>query len=148
MKSVSYTTRARLDGELNSDVVLCVSSALMADGTAFADARIAFAESATTNCGRIQYRYAFVYDESILDDPDRVLEEADITGVFCRSCLTDYIDSKAGVLVPVAKGPAGSRPVPLAAEIGRMYFDTTLDADGLPIWWNGTKWIKADGSDA
>ena len=34
------------------------------------------------------------------------------------------------------------------AYIGQLYLDTTLDADGLPIWWNGTKWIKADGSDA
>lgn len=28
---------------------------------------------------------------------------------------------------------------------GARYFDTTL---GLPIWWNGTIWIKADGTAA
>lgn len=26
------------------------------------------------------------------------------------------------------------------------YFDTTLDADGKPIWWNGTIWIDATGA--
>jgi hypothetical protein len=41
-----------------------------------------------------------------------------------------------------------NRPTPLAADIGHFYLDTTLDADGLPVWWQGTKWIKADGSDA
>ncbi len=29
--------------------------------------------------------------------------------------------------------------------VGRPYFDTTL---GLPIWYNGTIWIKADGTPA
>ena len=46
------------------------------------------------------------------------------------------------------KGATVARPTLGATEIGFMYFDTTLDADGLPVWWNGAKWIKADGSDA
>jgi hypothetical protein len=46
------------------------------------------------------------------------------------------------------KGATLARPTLEATEIGFMYFDTTLDADGLPVWWNGAKWIKADGSDA
>lgn len=28
---------------------------------------------------------------------------------------------------------------------GRPFFDTTL---GLPIWWDGSQWIKADGTPA
>ncbi len=50
------------------------------------------------------------------------------------------------------KGITALRPsglqAPLATQYGLMYLDTTLDPDGLPIWWQGTKWIKADGSDA
>ena len=48
----------------------------------------------------------------------------------------------------IGKGISGARPSLLALDIGVMYMDTTLDADGLPIFWNGTKWIKADGTDA
>lgn len=40
-------------------------------------------------------------------------------------------------------GASGDRPADVKA--GTCYFDTTL---GLPIWWNGTKWIKAGGDDA
>ncbi len=46
------------------------------------------------------------------------------------------------------KGATAARPTPAATDYGAMYLDTTLDADGLPIFWNGAKWIKADGSDA
>ena len=29
---------------------------------------------------------------------------------------------------------------------GYLYFDTTLDADGKPIWWSGTAWVDATGA--
>ena len=29
---------------------------------------------------------------------------------------------------------------------GYLYFDTTLDADGKPIWWTGTAWVDATGA--
>src|SRR3982750_4748199 len=48
----------------------------------------------------------------------------------------------------VAKNVTGSRPTVGSADFGVAYLDTTLDADGLPIFWQGTKWIKADGTDA
>jgi hypothetical protein len=31
-------------------------------------------------------------------------------------------------------------------DTGTMYLDTTLDADGKPIWWNGTAWVDATGA--
>ena len=45
-----------------------------------------------------------------------------------------------------ASGPTSSRPlstVQTPLGIGQPFFDTTI---GRPIWWNGTKWIKADGT--
>lgn len=44
-------------------------------------------------------------------------------------------------------GPTAQRP-PLAAgqNIGLPYFDTSLGANGKPIWWNGTAWVYADGT--
>lgn len=29
---------------------------------------------------------------------------------------------------------------------GYLYLDTTLDADGKPIWWTGTAWVDATGA--
>lgn len=40
-------------------------------------------------------------------------------------------------------GATASRPS--VCYVGQCYFDTTL---GLPIWWNGSAWIKADGTEA
>lgn len=43
-----------------------------------------------------------------------------------------------------SSGVTGDRPTE-NLWVGRFYFDTTL---GLPIYWNGTIWIKADGTAA
>lgn len=44
------------------------------------------------------------------------------------------------------KGVTTSRPVLIAENSGRMYFDTTLAAAGKPIWWTGTVWVDATGT--
>jgi hypothetical protein len=49
---------------------------------------------------------------------------------------------------PTGKGTTADRPTLGTADYGVMYMDTDLDADGLPIWWTGGKWIKSDGSNA
>ena len=51
-------------------------------------------------------------------------------------------------LLGSARGNTASRPTLGAADIGVMYMDTTLDADGKPIWWTGTTWIDATGAAA
>lgn len=46
-------------------------------------------------------------------------------------------------------GPTANRPTK-NLYIGRRYFDTTLGAQGKPIWIgkNGTTWVLADGTAA
>jgi hypothetical protein len=44
------------------------------------------------------------------------------------------------------KGTTAQRPSPGANDYGAVYLDTTLDADGKPIWWNGTAWVDATGA--
>jgi hypothetical protein len=41
-------------------------------------------------------------------------------------------------------GTTANRPT-TALYTGKFYFDTTL---GLPIWWEGPGWVKADGTAA
>jgi hypothetical protein len=44
------------------------------------------------------------------------------------------------------KGATSARPTLTSDTIGLLYLDTTLDADGKPIWWNGTAWVDATGA--
>jgi len=46
----------------------------------------------------------------------------------------------------VDKGLTAARPTLDANDFGVSYLDTTLDADGKPIWWNGTAWVDATGA--
>lgn len=45
----------------------------------------------------------------------------------------------------VKKNTTANRPTLKAADIGAIHLDTTLDADGKPIWWTGTAWVDATG---
>jgi hypothetical protein len=42
------------------------------------------------------------------------------------------------------RGPTANRP-PIPAKAGALYFDTTLDPDGQPIFWTGITWVNANG---
>lgn len=46
----------------------------------------------------------------------------------------------------IKQDTTANRVSPVASDIGLMYMDTTLDADGHPIWWNGTAWVDAQGT--
>lgn len=46
----------------------------------------------------------------------------------------------------VKKDTTANRPTLTTADIGLRYMDTTLDADGKPIWWNGSAWVDATGA--
>lgn len=44
------------------------------------------------------------------------------------------------------KDTTANRPTLTASDIGALHLDTTLDADGKPIWWTGTAWVDATGA--
>ena len=46
----------------------------------------------------------------------------------------------------IKKDTTANRPTPSASDIGLQYLDTTLDADGKPIAWNGAAWVDATGA--
>ena len=43
-------------------------------------------------------------------------------------------------------GTTANRPTLDSEQAGYQYLDTTLDADGKPIWWNGSAWVDATGA--
>lgn len=46
----------------------------------------------------------------------------------------------------IKRDTTANRPTVTANDVGLMYLDTTLDADGKPIWYNGTSWVDATGA--
>lgn len=92
------------------------------------------------------WHYKFQYDDELLADPDVPLIAADVVGVFCKNCQTDWIEQI--IRLPVSIGTTAARPILSSLEIGVMYLDTTLVEAGRPIWWTGTIWVKSDGTAA
>lgn len=68
------------------------------------------------------------------------------TSAFTDRKLTDT-PSDANQVVPrrfvTANGATADRPPNPVA--GQFYYDSSL---GVPIWWNGSVWKKADGTSA
>lgn len=48
----------------------------------------------------------------------------------------------------VGKSTTTNRPTltSSAYDVGTMYMDTTLNANGKPIWWNGAAWVDSSGA--
>lgn len=44
------------------------------------------------------------------------------------------------------RGITASRPTLTANDNGVLYLDNTLNANGKPIWWNGTAWVDSEGA--
>ena len=62
---------------------------------------------------------------------------------------TLWQQTSVGTWRPVAwitrNSTTANRPTLRAQDVGVTYLDTTLDADGLLLTWNGTAWIDATG---
>lgn len=87
-------------------------------------------------------------NKKILDEDGvrKLVKDMMASGIFTvRKTSDNPIDSNG--LVPrkfvTMNGTTTSRPT--TSILGQYYFDTTINR---PIWWNGTGWIKADGTSA
>jgi hypothetical protein len=109
-KSVVWSSCARLScsNQETPEVVLCLTdSSLLAPFTCPDETESSFAfttiDAVLTkswkdcgSCGTGTYRYLFQYDENLLADPTTPLVTADVAGVFCKGCLTDWVEEKVG----------------------------------------------------
>ena len=65
-----------------------------------------------------------------------------------------YVTSFIGVdQIGALKNTTANRPTKTTLGVandadwaGYLYLDTTLDADGKPIWWTGAAWVDATGA--
>ena len=138
MKSVQFDTYTRLGCGCNSDVVICTDEDLTESGAPYIDARIVAIDSVQDSNGRTIFRYTFIFDDGLLVDPNYNFATCDITGAFCRNCLTDYIDyniSQVGGSMTVTTAVFEPIVVVAHTSIGAAY----ASAETLPA---NTKWVK------
>lgn len=94
MQTVQYTAYQLLScAKCNGDVIICVDDSLTADSMPFIEGTVASVSEGWSSCGAAQYTYGFTYDENDLADPLTPLVTSDINGVFCKGCLTTYIEA-------------------------------------------------------
>jgi hypothetical protein len=62
----------------------------------------------------------------------------------CTGANEQYIDAERRFIIDKTFGSTSERPA-VNLYKGQHYFDSTL---GKPIFWQGVKWVKADGTDA
>ena len=68
------------------------------------------------------------------------------TDMFTQRKLTDTPTDALQVVnrkFVTMNGTTSLRPV--SSILGQFYFDTSL---GYPVWWNGSTWVKYDGTAA
>ena len=98
-------------------------------------------------------------NNTLTTDPDLAFSRGDkiinidprdaypIVSWVCRYANTS---SAAPVWIPaefiMVIGPTSSRPSLTTNERGVQYFDTTLAANGKPIWWTGLNWVDHTGT--
>ena len=56
------------------------------------------------------------------------------------------VDGVATSGVIVKRSTTANRPTLGSTDIGVLFLDTTLDADGKPIFWTGTAWVDGTGA--
>lgn len=99
MLTVTYQATQFLScAKCNGDVILCVSDTLTANGMPFIEATVASYVESWDACGKLNYLYGFSYDEALLLNPGTPLVSTDIEGVFCKGCLTTYIENMPKIL--------------------------------------------------
>lgn len=97
MKTVQYINSQLLScANCNGDAFICLSPVLTDGGQPYLPVNIAAVMNTTDNCGKSQYVYSLTYDEYALLDPNYALVASDIEGIFCKGCLTTYIDAQTG----------------------------------------------------
>lgn len=98
MKTVVYKSVNKLDCACDCatdaiQVIICLPESLTLGATGYIPAEIV-STTLTGQCHSQQvYSYYLQYNESLLADSSYSLKNADITGVICKGCLTDYIES-------------------------------------------------------
>lgn len=100
-KSVVFSTTGRIScaGQSNPTVILCLSDdTLLASGRSTIEGTLTNAYRTGNDCSCPTWRYVVSYDESLLTDPAVALTADEVTGIFCKGCMTNWIEDEVAFL--------------------------------------------------
>lgn len=103
-QTVTFCVPCKLPCTAPAEVTLCVDAALTASGKSSLDATIALVAPTQGNCGPYSCQYTFSYDDTELADPDTLLLSSQIDGVFCKDCLTSWVENSIQKSSPESLG--------------------------------------------
>jgi hypothetical protein len=116
-------------------------SSLNVDGSAsFTSVKLAV--NRITNTNGTPSSGSYVIGDVVLNSAPSISKP--VTHWHCIADGTPGTWQQAGHIVYT--GTTAQRPVLIARDAGVMFFDTTLAANGKPIWWTGSKWVDASGN--
>jgi hypothetical protein len=96
-KSVVFTSCSRIAcaGQSNPTVILCLSDAsLLVSGRTTFEGVLTNVYRSGNDCNTPSWRYVVSYDEALLTTPTIALTAEDVTGIFCKSCLTTWVEDE------------------------------------------------------
>jgi hypothetical protein len=100
MKTVIYLSCAPVDCPKTTDILVCVSNTLTANGAPFITGQITKVLRNRGACGDVIYNSYVEYDETQLLNQSYSLISSDIQGFVCDPCLISIIDWKIQQAVP------------------------------------------------
>jgi hypothetical protein len=101
-KTVVYSSCSRIScaGAETPAVVLCLNdSELLLSGLNTIEGTLTKVYKSTECCDSVMWRYIVSYDETLLADPSVLLAASDIDGIFCKGCLTTWVDDQIATLI-------------------------------------------------
>ncbi len=155
-KCFIYTSESRLacGNCLPADVVICVSTGKVAPRQCADDTDQPFSYSTLDasvvsqckipgSCGASLWKYTICYDEDLILS-GQTLGQSDISGVFCKGCLANWVEDVVGNEILVEYDEEESE-VSITSQHGCV---TTfpVGGGGEGTWWPGDSYF-GDGSD-
>jgi hypothetical protein len=101
-KYFKYCSRVKVPcaGQVTPDIIICLQDAdliVQPDPACelpftFIEAQICQFYTLSDDCCTPYYTYRFSYDDTQLTNPEVTLTAGDVTGFFCKDCLTEWIE--------------------------------------------------------
>jgi hypothetical protein len=133
-KLVVFTTTSRIScaGQSNPAVILCLddSAAINTDcGRTTIDGVLTSVYKTGNDCECPTWRYVVSYDENLLIDPTVALTAAEVTGIFCKGCLTTWVEDEIACNCDCGGGGGGDCVV----EVTTAELNALVLANGLTV---------------
>jgi hypothetical protein len=143
----AFPNNPRLRGQFETlDKVLSAVSDAATTATAISQEANANAQDATSRVWQALSDLLTAIAE-LPDDSAGVIEIITAGEVTARPVNTDSssLISRGKAINMFGKGATSGRPAP-PADIAGVYLDTTLNANGKPVFWTGTAWVDSTGA--